>query len=152
MRHVGVEKHCAVHDAASGQMVESVAAHFTVVDENVIASVVAGIQPQLFQHLNHRACVARESEFHIVAASDVTHHNVAHVGKHAASATFSAIGGNAMLAAVGNVHFIGYKLVSSENYGRIHLPHKEYVIIFDDACGIFLHCQIEWKNASVGLR
>ena len=80
------------------------------------------------------------------------HHDVAHVGKHATATAFSAIGGNAVLAAVGNVHFIGYKLVSSENYGRIHLPHKEYVIIFDDACGIFLHCQIEWKNASVGLR
>lgn len=143
--HVGIEEHGAVGYAASVHIIKGVAGDFPVVDEDIVAAGVGGVQAEGTEEGCHDACVVCECGDDIAGSGDVAEHDVVPVGKDASSAAFASVELNAVVAAVVKVDFHFYPLVASEDDCRVNLPEEENVVVDSGESGgsPFLHGEVE---------
>ena len=133
-------------------MIESVSRYLAVANHHVVAAAGLGIDPHLAQHEHHHIYISVEGKSYCLILCDIGEHDVAHIGINASSPTLAAIGLYATLTAKLYVHLIFNKLIASENYTWLHLPHKKAILLVYVVCYIFLHGEVERQFSGLLLR
>ena len=128
-------------------MIDGVAAHLGIANEQVVVLGFHGVDAQNgAQSISHHAHIVVESLLYVIVACDVGEHHIVAVGIYASATAFAAIELNAILLAIVDVHFVFNHLVAAENHCRLHLPHKEAIVVIDKCLShILFHGKVEAK-------
>ena len=139
--HVGIVEQGAVHDAATRQMIGRRAADLPVANHDVVMTGANRINAQLPQEQQFHIDEAVEGKAYIVFRRHKGEHDIRPISIDAPSPTFPAYHVDVVLSAIVDIHLSLHLLVSSENDGGLHLPHKKAVFGIQMACDILLHSQ-----------
>ena len=132
-----------MHDTAPWNVVKRRARDFLAVYQNVVSATCFGLYAQLLQRFRHHVEVTVEGETYVFVFRNVRKHHVAHVCIHASASAFATESLNVMFPTIVKVHLVFYELVSSEQHGGFHLPHKETFVEVEFSGHKFLHGQIK---------
>ena len=142
--YIGVVEHSAMNDASPRNMIECVARHLFIANENVVASTRMGIYPHGLKHVYHALDVLAEYHVHLVVVCDAGEQNAALVNVDTATSAFSSDEVDAFFLTILGIYFIVDELVTSKHHRWRHLPHEETILrTVDMSCDIFFHRQVE---------
>lgn len=127
-------------------MIEGISADFSVANHNIVMLGPGGPNAHLFYHADYHFHIMLERCLSLISSSDVSKHNVRHIGIYTSPTTLPSVELYSVLPTIVEVHLRIDILVTAEDDARLHLPHEEALRFVHVAGNPFLHSEIETKS------